>query len=42
MALPAVTRSRVKHIRVREAAQGRAISGPGDAAVVVVLRAGSG
>ena len=42
MALPVVTRSRVKHTRVSEAALGSRMSGPEEAAVVAALWAGSG
>lgn len=42
MAVPAVTRSRVKHARQREAALDRGRGQPAEAAVVVVPRAGLG
>lgn len=42
VAVPAVTRSRVKHARQREAAVGRGTGRPAEAAVVVVPSAGSG
>lgn len=42
MAVPEVTRSRVKHARQREAALGSGRGRPAQAAVVVVPRAGSG
>lgn len=42
MAVPAVTRSRVKHARQREAALGRGRGRPVEAATVEVPRAGSG
>lgn len=42
MAVPAVTRSRVKHARQREAALGKGRGRPAEAAIVVVPRAGSG
>lgn len=42
MTVPAVTRSRMKHARQREAAVGRGTARPAEAEAVAVTSAGSG